>query len=202
MKKCMLFLTVFFFVTQAMAQNKMTELNVGFLGPSDAETGFWGGLNVGRMVDENIGMSFGLHIYRRTFTKNIKVGANAEATTYEESSTMIPLMIQVHYVGPISPALDLKITAGLGYEVLWNSVNDYKNKNEDSDSYTGFGWQLAAGVSMPISRAADFFGELFYHGGSPSSDAGTTVEGFPVRTEIDMSGLGLRIGLRLYSFGI
>ena len=38
--------------------------------------------------------------------------------------------------------------------------------------------------------------------GPEGKDAGETVEGYPVRTEVDMSGLGLRIGIRLYNFGL
>ena len=190
------------FVSQGFAQNKITEINVGLLGPSEADGGFFGGVNVGRMVDEKIGISLGLHIYRSSYSKREKVSGQSFATLLEQSSTLIPMYFQLHYVGPITEVLDLKITGGLGYELFWNSYQNFEEGVDDTDFFSGFGWILAAGVSLPISTAADFYGEVLYHGSAPSKDAGETVEGYPVRTEVYMSGLGLRIGIRLYNFGL
>lgn len=192
------------------AQNKMTEFNVGLLAPTDAESGFFGGVNIGRMVDEKIGISLGLHVYHSSYTKEEKVGdgtsgqtqSSSIATELEQSATLIPLFFQLHYVGAITEALDLKVTAGLGYELLWNSYTNFAQKIDDTDFLSGFGWLISAGVSLPISSASDFYGEVLYHGGSPSKDAGKNELGYPVRTEVDMGGLGVRIGIRLYNFGI
>jgi hypothetical protein len=196
-------------VTQVFSQGKMTEFSVGLLGPADAKGGFYGGVNFGRMVDENVGMSLGVHVYHSSYTKETEVGGEkvgqADPTTVitelEQSATMIPLFFQLHYVGPITPKLDLKVSAGIGYELLWNSVTNF-NGADKSQFFSGFGWNIGAGVSLPISRASDFYGEVFYHGGAPSRDQGKTETGLPVRSEIDMGGLGFRIGIRLYSFGL
>jgi len=199
------------FINSAFAQNKMTEFNVGILAPTDAESGFFGGINLGRMVDEKIGISLGIHVYHSSYTKESKVGEDdgsgqivisQTATELDQSATLIPLLFQLHYTGPITQALDLKVTAGLGYEFLWNSINNFKEGKERTDFFSGFGWQVAAGISIPISSASDFYGEVLYHGGTPSSDKGKTEQGLPLRTEVDMSGLGIRIGLRLYTFGL
>ncbi len=197
-------------VNFAFSQGKMTEFNIGLLGPKDAESGFYGGLNMGRMVDENIGVSLGLHVYHSSYTKESKVGEEENgqivisetATELDQSATLIPLFFQLHYIGPITKSLDLKVTAGVGYQLLWNSVTKFEAEKDRTEFFSGFGWNVGAGVSLPISRASDFYGEAFFHGGSPSREAGKTKEGFPVRSEIDMSGLGFRIGLRLYSFGL
>ena len=204
-------LYMFSFMGVALSQNKMTEFNVGLLAPADAEGGFFGGINIGRMVDEKIGISLGIHVYHSSYTKETKVGedngsgqivTSQTATELDQSATLIPLYFQLHYTGPITQALDLKVTAGLGYEFLWNSVTNFKEDKERTDFFSGFGWNIGAGVSIPISSASDFYGEVLYHGGTPSSDEGKTDEGLPLRTEVDMSGLGVRIGLRLYTFGL
>jgi len=197
-------------VNFAFSQGKMTEFNIGLLGPTDAESGFYGGLNLGRMVDENVGVSLGVHVYYSSYTKDEKVGETRDgqivvsetATELDQSATLIPLFFQLHYVGPITKSLDLKVTAGIGYELLWNSITNFEKSKDGTDFYSGFGWNVGAGVSLPISRASDFYGEVFYHGGAPSRDAGKTEDGLPVRSEIDMGGLGVRIGLRLYTFGL
>lgn len=204
-------LIVLSFLNPLFSQNKMTEFNVGLLGPTDAEGGFFGGVNIGRMVDEKIGISLGLNVYRSSYTKESRIGQrdnsgqiikSETATELDQSATLIPLLFQLHYTGAISQSLDLKVTAGLGYEFLWNSVTKFEDNVDKTEFFSGFGWQVSAGISLPISSASDFYGEILYHGGAPSKEAGKTEEGFPVRTEVDMSGLGLRLGIRLYNFGI
>ena len=203
-------LTTMVFAGSVFSQGKMTEFNAGLLAPKDAKSGFYGGVNFGRMVDENIGVSLGVHVYYSSYTKEEKVGASKDgqivisdkATELDQSATLIPLFFQLHYTGPITQSMDLKVTAGVGYEFLWNSVTNFDEGKDATDFFSGFGWNVGAGISLPISCASDFYGEVFYHGGAPSREAGKTKEGLPVRSEIDMGGLGVRIGLRLYSFGL
>lgn len=192
------------------AQNRITEFTVGLLRPSDAQSGFYGGVNFGRMVDEKIGVSVGVHVYRSSYTKKSQIGEKnpsgqivISTTQYEldQSATLIPLFFQLHYVSPVTNSLDLRITGGVGYELLWNSVQNYVTSQDATQFFSAFSWNLGAGLSMPISRAADFYGEAFYHGGVPSRDAGKTEAGLPVSSQIDMSGLGIRLGIRLYGFG-
>lgn len=211
MKKLLgIFIIIFVFNSTSFSQNKMTEFNAGFLAPKDAETGFFGGLNLGRMVDERIGVSLGIHVYHSSYTKEATVStgqtgqtqSKTKITKLKQSATLIPLFFQLHYTGPITQSLDLKVTAGIGYEFLWNSYTNFEDHIDDSDFFNGFGWMVSSGISIPISSASDFYGEVLYHGGTPSKNQGKNEQGFPVRTEVDMSGLGIRIGLRLYSFGI
>jgi len=197
-------------VTLMWASDRITEFSVGMLVPADAEKGFYGGLNMGRMVDENVGVSFGFNVYRSSYNKKSQIGekdntgqivVSTKQYELQQSATALPLFFQLHYVGQITPSLDLKVTGGIGYELLWNSITNYVTQEDDTQFFSGFAWHLGAGVSIPISRAADFYGEAFYHGGVPSQDGGKTVEGLPVISEVDMSGLGLRVGVRLYGFG-
>ncbi len=192
------------------AQNRMTEFSVGLLGPKDAQGGFYGGINFGRMVDENIGVSVGVHVYRSSYTKKSQIGEDngsgqivisTQQYELDQSATLIPLFFQLHYVGQITRSLDLRVTAGVGYELLWNSIQNYVTSQDATQFFSSFGWNVGAGLSIPISRAADFYGEAFYHGGTPSRDAGKTEAGLPVSSMVDMSGIGARIGVRLYGFG-
>ena len=190
----------------AIGQHTMFEIEGGALFPQDTETGTIIGLSVGRMVDENLGWAFEAQYFWRTFTKEYTVsesgGATQQATIVteiENSTKMLPIMGKIIYLSQIAPSLDIRISGGLGYAFLWNTEANYVIGAEDSDSYSGLAWEIGAGISLPISRAADFFGEINYFYRIPSTDAGTTVDGLPQRTEIDMSGLLLRIGVRLYN---
>jgi hypothetical protein len=201
---------IFLIVTTGIvsAQQKFTEFHAGALVPYDAKTGFIGGLSFGRMLDENIGWGAEIDVYRRTYTQEENVAQNAGEvnetvveTEIENATTMIPLLFKVAYLTQAGPGFDLRISVGAGYEFMWNSEVNYLIDKEKSRFYSGWVWQVGAGISIPISRAADFFGEVNYHSGFPSRDEGKTDEGLPVRTEVDMSGMMLRLGLRLYSFG-
>jgi len=57
-------------------------------------------------------------------------------------------------------------------------------------------------LPFPISRSGDLFAEVSYHAGSPSRGEGENAEGLPVRTEVDMSGIMIRGGIRIYDFGL
>jgi hypothetical protein len=114
---------------------------------------------------------------------------------------MVPVYFQLHYVGGLSQALQLRISAGVGYAFLWNNFTNYETEEDKTQFFHGFAWNVAAGVSHPLSRASDVFGEIVYYSGKPSRDAGETEIGLPVRSEIDMSGIGLRFGIRIYGFG-
>ena len=197
---------ILFFSTCVFSQHTIFEAEGGALFPQDTETGTIIGLTAGRMADENLGWAFEAQYFWRTFTKEYTVsesgGATQEATIVteiENSTKMLPIMGKIIYLSQIAPSLDIRVSGGIGYAFLWNTEANYVINVEESKSYSGFAWQLGAGLSLPISRAADFFGEMIYFSSKPSRDAGTTQAGLPQRTEIDMSGLLLRIGVRFYN---
>jgi opacity protein-like surface antigen len=205
-KTTLIFILILLYTSGAMSQTTIFEVEGGALFPQDTETGTIIGLTAGRMADENLGWAFEAQYFWRTFTKEYTVsetgGATQEetiVTEIENSTKMLPIMGKIIYLSQIAPSLDIRISGGIGYAFLWNAEANYVENVEDSKSYSGFAWQLGAGLSIPISRAADFFGELGYFYSKPSRDAGTTQAGLPQRTEIDMSGLFLRIGVRFYN---
>ena len=191
-----------FFFHSVYSQNSTIEVNGGLLFPQDMDNGIIVGISKGQIVDENIGWAFEANYFWRTFTKDRVVkstgGTTTSATEIENSTKMLPVMFKIIYLSQIAPKLDLRISGGLGYTFLWNNDTNYKLNIENSGFFTGFAWQIGAGVSLPLTRASDVFGELSYFGSTPSTDEGETTEGLPLRTEIDMSGLYMRLGIRLY----
>ena len=192
--------------TVAIGQHTIYELEVGALFPEDTEMGTIIGLSAGRMVDENLGWTFQVQYFWRTFTQEYTTtetgGTTKEetiATEIENSTKMLPIMAKIIFLSQIGPKFDIRINGGIGYAFVWNHEANYIVGIEDSKSFSGFAWQLGAGASIPISRAADLFGDLAYFYSLPSRDAGTSQAGLPQRTEIDMSGLMLRIGVRFYN---
>lgn len=205
---CKSIVILIFLTSIIAAQGKYTEFKVGLLNPKDAATGFFGGLTFGRSVDQNLGIALEVDVYKKSYKKEEEIDTtqihNISTTdvmlTFEQNAWLFPIFFQFQYLSEITPVIHLKVTAGLGYEFLYTNYNDFENKRKDSFFFHGFAWHVDAGVSYPLSRASDFFGEILYHGGSPSKDK-KNQNGFPIRTEMDMSGFGLRVGLRVYNFG-
>jgi hypothetical protein len=195
--------------TTAYAQEKFVEFQGGVLIPNDAKTGFIGGVSFGRMIDQSVGWGIELNYYRKSYSKESTYQLPGEGqvepvivtTEFENATTMLPVYLKLMLNTQIAPGLDLRLAGGAGYEFMWNSVTDHKQDIDESHFYTGFTWLAGAGLSMPISMSTDIYLEANYHSGSPSRDATTPVEGLPARTEVDMSGFIIRLGIRLYSIG-
>ena len=209
MKNNTLLIILFLFCTSLLAQDKYFELHGGVLIPKDAKTGFIGGVCFGRMVDQSVGWGIEVNYYRKSYTEEdiykLPVEGQVEPRIVEikaeNSTTMLPVYFKLSLLTQIASGLDLRLSGGLGYEFMWNSVTDHEQDIDESHYYSGFTWLAGAGLSMPVSGATDLFAEVNYHGGSPSRDAGETAEGYPVRTEVRMSGFMIRGGIRLYSIG-
>ncbi len=209
MRKILIIFAVFATVISLTAQDKFTEFQAGVLMPADAKTGFIGGLTIGRMVDESIGWGIEIDYYRKTYTKETKVDTNTQAqveesvvqTEIENATSMLPIYFKLIVQTRIASKMDLRVSGGIGYEFMWNSESNFVLNKEESRFYSGFTWQVGGGLSFAMSRASDLFIDLSYHSGSPSRSESKNKLGLPVRTEVDMSGLMIRAGLKLYTFG-
>jgi hypothetical protein len=201
-------LSILLFTSLAFSQTKYTEFKVGLLSPADAKTGFYGSMQLGRAIDRNLGIGIEFNVYKKSFNKEEQIDStNTPALptttiqrTFEQNTWLFPIFVNFQYLGQITREINFKVTAGLGYEFLWANYNDFENDQEKDYFFNGFAWHVDLGASYPLSRASDLFGEVTYHSGKPSKDE-KKVNGFPTRTEVDMSGLGFRIGLRVYNFG-
>jgi len=114
---------------------------------------------------------------------------------------MLPLFLQLQYHGNVTQSIVLRISAGVGYEFLWNKATNYELDTKDTKYFGGLGWHADAGISIPASSSSDFFATISYHGGSPSTDSVSNENGLPSYAEVNMSGFAFQLGLRLYNFG-
>jgi hypothetical protein len=208
MKKRWIFINALLFTTLLFSQNQNTEFHVGFLIPKGAQTGFIGGINFGRSIDESIGWTVEFNYYGSSYKKETEVAEIEEgsgtvteiSTEIDNSITMIPAFFKLLFYAPVSPKFDLRVGGGIGYEILWNKENNYSLNIHETRFYHGFAWEIGAGVSSKLSRASDIFMDIIYHNGSPSR-SDETKQGLPVRKELNMSGIIFRAGIRIYSIG-
>ncbi len=189
---------------------KYVEFSGGMLAAKSPGEGFFGGVALGRMVDESVGFSLAADIYYRSRTERTLVnGQPLPGGGYEEyyeeslrqSTLMLPLFIQLQYHGNLTQNIMLRASAGVGYEFLWNKATNYELNTKDTKYFGGLGWHADVGISIPASSSSDFFATLSYHGGSPATDTVTNENGLPSYAEVNMSGFAFQLGLRLYNFG-
>ena len=210
MKKIWMIAILFIFCTVLVAQNKSTELHVGLLIPKGAKTGFIGGLNLGKSIDENISWGIEIDCYTKSYTKETTIADSIQGnavvstrlTEIENSILMLPVYFKLIFNTQVNPKYLLRLSGGVGYEVLWNKMNNYILKDRETRFYSGFTWQLGLGISTQLSRATDAFLDIIYHNGTPSRSEDNPEVGLPVKQEISMSGVIFRVGIRIYSFGI
>ncbi len=128
---------------------------------------------------------------------------HATVTNFESSADFVPLGFTVRLKLPMATGAVTPFVSGtLAYEILHLGLVDrnrpprpYQDLLGDSETFTGFGWQAAAGVQVAGSPSLGLFGELGLHRSSPSQSA--VVNGTPVDLKVDLDGGFLRAGLRV-----
>lgn len=190
----------------AAAQNLRTlELRGGHFNPKDAKSGMILGGTYGIAFDERVSLGFGMDIFYKGYKKESVVATEESASGVDESTvtraldyktTLVPLSLNLDIRLPFEPPFCLYVGGSLAFEMLFNTENNYIDDVSEKRFYSGFGWMARAGVEYAIGRRSALIVEAFYNNCRVSSDA-KKKEGLPVWKEVDMSGLGLRAGVRL-----
>ncbi len=207
MRKLLLLPVLLGFILSAdgFAQSSVYNIKVGMLNPKATDTGFTISFGSSREFDDRVDLGISLDFLskRRDDEETISWKDEDSGTTidtvvtnFESSITMLPLMVNLTVRFPMeSPFLPYG-TAGLGYNLLINKYNNYESGDEETNLYRGFCYRLGVGTLYPIGSNSSLIVELFYFISNPSHSEDTSF-GLPVRTELNMSGIGLHIGVRL-----
>jgi outer membrane protein W len=202
---CILLLSMTGFV---YGQNvKALELHVGTLNPKGTEAGTLLGGSWGISVDEAVDLSISAFYFWKDYSKETKVAEdvtdNKIITTKQQeleyNTSLIPIaaMLTLHF--PIQPPLYLYGGGGISYQFLFNKETNYEDDVSDSKIYTGFGWVLRAGLEYQLGSRSSLIVEAYYNICEAKGNKDKK-EGFPVWDEVDITGLGLRAGVRLELF--
>ena len=193
------------------AQSPLTEFKIGVLNPSGVESGMFFGINSGRMIDEAVSWSISLDVFTDSYTKDMVIDTTAASpggatitdnvTEIENSTVYIPLLVKLNYEKNMETGLVLRGGAGIGYAFMWLNENNYRDNIEETRFFSGLTYRFSAGLGIQISSSANLFLDAEYNGGDVSRNKGENSTGLPVRSEVDMSGLGLRIGISIFNFG-
>ncbi|MBC8184324.1 outer membrane beta-barrel protein [candidate division KSB1 bacterium] len=183
-----------------------TTLKAGYFNPKGAKAGFIFGGNYSWIVDESVDIGIGVDFFRKGYTDETELYtgtyANGVAETKLETNadfttTILPVYGVINVKFPAGTYLDYIVGATLGYEWLWSNVKTYgENETDDSKSYNGFKWLLSGGIAYRVGSRSTFIAEVYYDGTKVSRDR-TVEQGAPVRYEVDLAGLGFRVGVRM-----
>lgn len=202
-------LILIFTMATAEARNmNASTIKIGMLNPNDAKSGFIFGFNHGIVIDERVDIGFSADLFRKTYKKDVQIASKeysqgvSEKTFQREmefTTMIIPLMATIDLKIPFSdyrPAPFLYIHGGLGWEMMFNSEKNYVEDKKDSRFYSGFGYMLGVGLLYELGSRSAVIAELGYNGCRVSRDQ-KKVEGLPVWDEVNVSGMMLRLGIRM-----
>ncbi|MCX6641517.1 MAG: outer membrane beta-barrel protein [bacterium] len=189
----------------ASAQS-LIKIKLGTYNPKDAKAGFIIGISSGKQFDERVDAGLGVDLFMRQYTQETAVdtldsqGGNTYVTVQKNidySVFCLPitgqLTIRLLPKSPISPYAGV----GLGYEILFSREANYFTGQKDSRLYGGFGWQVNVGGEYILGSSSSILGEIFYNGCTVSRNKGKSDAGFPIHEELNFSGIGFRVGVRL-----
>jgi hypothetical protein len=182
-----------------------TTLKAGYYNPKDAKAGFLFGANYSWIIDESVDIGIGVDYFRKNYTDETElaksVDANGVAVTEivknaDLTTTMLPIYGILNVKFPAGTYLDYIVSGTLGYEWLWSHVKTYDPEYDNTKSFSGFKWAFSGGIAYRIGSRSSFLAEVFYDGTKVSRDK-KVEQGAPVRYEVDLSGIGFRVGVRM-----
>lgn len=187
---------------------RATTIKLGYYNPKDAKSGFILGGNYAIVVDETIDIGLGLDVYRKTYRNEETIAERTYKTGETEytrqlelefSSLIIPIMANINFKLPMStysPVFSY-INGALGWQMMWNTENNYRDDKKESRFYNGFGWMASVGMMYQIGRRSALLFEVGYNGCAVSRNRKENPEGLPIWDEINISGVMVRGGVRL-----
>ena len=184
----------------------VTTLKAGYFNPKGSKAGFIFGGNYSWVIDESVDIGIGVDYFRKNYTKETKIAQSVSAggtvenqivTDAEFTTNILPIYGVLNIKFPAGTYLDYFVSGGLGYEMLFSKEQTYgENSFNKTRFYSGFKWLLSAGIMYRIGSRSSFLVEAFYDGTKVSRDK-KVEQGAPIRYEVDLSGFGIRCGIRM-----
>lgn len=192
----------------AFAQ-KLTYIKIGSFNPKATDGGLIISLGTSKEYDDKVELGVTLDFFTKERVDEIDStyydpdagwDVTQKVTIFDSDIIMIPLMANLTARFPIEFPIIPYVSGSIGYIMLWNKFNDYLEDDSGTKYYGGLGWRIAGGGMYPLGAQSAIVAEIFYNGGTPSRSE-DSAGNLPIRTEVDMSGLGFSFGIRLGGFG-
>ncbi|MCB0287352.1 MAG: hypothetical protein KDE57_11895 [Calditrichaeota bacterium] len=182
------------------------ELKAGGLTPKDVETGFLGGMSIGRNIDDRFFWGLEADVFKTNYRKETVIAEFVDPSnqiSYNEiqveldfSTTITSFYWQIYYETAVSNnVLFLRGLSGIGWSFIWNKENNFVDDVKRTRFFNGFTWQASAGLGVRASKLGLVFVDLYYQNAKPRKSDNRVEENLPVFQEIDLTGFGIRVGV-------
>ena len=188
------------------AQNmKSLEFQVGSFNPKDTPAGIIWDVKYGIAVDEAVDIHLGVAWFHKSYEEvsTVAVGeteSGVETTTKEAAleytTNLLPITASATIHLPMNSPLGIYFGAGLSWQFLFNKENNYDDEISETRTYNGGGWNARVGAEYELGSKSSLIAEMFYNNCKVKGNKDKK-EGLPVWDEVDVTGLGFKIGLRV-----
>jgi len=204
-KKYAVIICVMLALGSVMGQNmKSLEFMVGSLNPENLKSGMIWDFKYGIAVDEAVDISLGIAYFRKTYKEETTVADSVNSTedyttkqqTLEYNSNLFPITANATIHTPISPQFGVYFGAGLSWQILISKENNFEENIDETRNYNGFGWVARVGAEWQLGTRSSLIGELYYNNCKVKGNKEIKT-GLPTWDEVDVTGLGFKVGLRV-----
>jgi len=181
------------------------KISLGLYSPPEIESGLTIGYGYYRYIDDMVSAGVGMDAFWTNYMKASSVeteetGLGQEIITQQVeidmTSYLLPLMGTVRVILPIElGAFSPYTNVSLGWNILFNNETNYVTGEQTFRFFNGFGWGLGAGASLDLGEKSSIGIETYYRSAKMKANVDETELGLPIYDELDMTGLGLQIGL-------
>ncbi len=206
LQRIILAVTLVSLIGTAFGQNtRIMEFGVGYLNPKGTEPGLLLNGSYGVSFDERVDFSLGVGFFHRNYTKETAVADTAfqsginETTVQrllEYTTTILPVSANVNVRIPFQPPVYWIFGAGLSYQFLFNTEHNFEDDIKEKRNYKGWGWTARAGIEYLLGSRSSIVIEAIYNHAKVKGNEDKSL-GLPVWNEVNITGLGIRAGLRL-----
>jgi hypothetical protein len=196
-------------LSQSLYSQEGSKISVhaGYLDPKDTDSGMMFGAMLNSSFDNAVDYGFGFDFFQKSYSDQTHVAENSaggthvatEKTLVDYTRTAIPLYLSLKIKIPTvrSRNFGYFIRANLSYQFLISKEKNYEMDISETRKYKGLGWQAGAGVFYRIGSRSTLFGEGILNSCTVSRDVSNPTESLPITERVNLSGLGLRIGVEL-----
>jgi outer membrane protein W len=184
---------------------KSLEFMVGNLNPNQTPAGIIWDAKYGIAVDESVDILIGVSYFHKGYTKKTTVNqqsteSDIDFTTkqveMEFSTNLFPVSVNATVHLPMSHPFGVYFGAGLSWQFLFNKENNYVDDVSETRKFNGGGWVARAGAEMKLGTRSSMMGEVHYNACKVKGNK-EKKQGLPTWDEVDVTGLGFKVGLRM-----
>ena len=184
-------------------------VELGYRNPRATQAGFSVGGVYGVAADEAVDLGVGFDFFRRKYTKETEVASQDfpsgvhEATVQRELeyvTTILPVYGVLTIKMPLNYSSSVFLEGAMGYSFLFNTERNYEEQVEAKRTYHGMSWRMGGGLLHRIGSRSFLKIGVFYHSAEVSREKKESPRGLPIWKSVDLSGIGVRVGVRIASY--